>query len=191
MASNLQDLINRARQRDKAAITEHYEQFVDRIYRYVAYRVPTTHDAEDLTADIFVSMLNSLANYTDTGVPFEAWLFRIAAHKIADFHRRQGRHQQVELSDNLHDDTLYPEDRVQHEQEMTILREALSQLSDEQQTILILRFIEGRSHDEVAEIIGKSSNAVRSIQHRALVQLTRLLGSDEKVRHYLRGSHDG
>lgn len=184
---DLKQIIQRAKRRDNEAISTLYEMYADLIYRYIAYRVPTTSDAEDLTAEVFVNMLDSLPKYQDTGAPFEAWLYRIAAARVADFHRKASRRPQTELSDTLKADTPQPEDQLQEQQEFQTLRNALAQLNDEQQQVLILRFVERKSHQEVADIIGKSLSAVRSIQHRALIELGRHLGSDEKIRHYLRG----
>ncbi|GAB4325577.1 MAG: RNA polymerase sigma factor RpoE [Phototrophicales bacterium] len=182
-------LIQRAKKGDPSAITTLYEKYADQIYRYIAYRVPI-NDAEDLTAEVFVKMVEGLPKYTITGAPFEAWLYRIAAARIADYHRRAKQDNQVELSDTLSDKQPLPEDRLLREQELEILKQAVNSLPEEQQTILILRFIERRTHEDVAQIVGKSVSAVKSIQHRALIQLNRLLGSQPKIRHYLRGNDE-
>jgi RNA polymerase sigma-70 factor (ECF subfamily) len=185
----MQQIIQRAQQRDPEAVTQLYQLYCQPIYRYIAYRVPTTADAEDLTAEVFVKMIEGLPKYRQTGVPFEAWLYRIAAARVIDYRRRQMRRPQTSLSETMHNGHTLPEERLQEQQEFERLRQALAQLSDEQQSLLILRFIERKTHQEVAAILGKSEAAVKSIQHRALAQLTALLGSAEKVRHYLRGRH--
>lgn len=187
---HIHQIVNRAQQGDASAVAVLYETYVQAIYRYIAYRVATTADAEDLTAEVFLKMVEGLPRYRFTGAPFEAWLYRIAAARIVDFRRRAQRRPQVALSETMTDGVPLPEEQVQHNQEIETLRSALQQLSDEHQTILILRFIERRSHQEVADILGKSANAIKAAQHRALVQLVALLGSEEKVRHYLRGDHD-
>jgi RNA polymerase sigma-70 factor (ECF subfamily) len=157
------------------------------IFRYIVIRVPTNADAEDLTAEVFVSMVKGLPTYQVTGAPFEAWLYRIAAARVADFYRQSQRRPQTELTENLQDGSLLPEEQILQKQKLDQLRAVLSQLPEEYQTILILRFVERKSHEEVAELLDKSITAVKSIQHRALTRLTELLGSDHKVRHYLRG----
>jgi RNA polymerase sigma-70 factor (ECF subfamily) len=187
MTPELRNLIKRAQKSDPSAVTRLYEMHVDQIYRFIAYRVPTTADAEDLASEVFLNMLSNLGSYQVTGAPFEAWLYQIASRRVADFYRKRSRRPQVEMSDNLEDSKPSPEERVSERMEFQTLRGALGQLPEEHQTVLILRFIEGKSHQEVAEVIDKSLTAVRSIQHRALVELTRLLGSEDKVRHYLRG----
>jgi RNA polymerase sigma-70 factor (ECF subfamily) len=185
--TELQRLIQRAQKRDKTAIGALYELYAQRIYRYVAFRTPTVADAEDITGNVFLKMLESLPTYREQGIPFEAWLYRIAAAKIADFYRRQRRRPQVELTETMTHDAPLPEETLEERQEFEMLRDALRGLTDEQQHILILRFIEHKSHQDVALLVGKSVSAVKSIQHRALTELASRLGSRNKARHYLRG----
>jgi RNA polymerase sigma-70 factor, ECF subfamily len=189
MSDVIRRIIKQAQRGDEQAISALYQTYVSAIYRYIAYRVGAEEDAEDLTAEVFVQMVRGLPRYKDTGAPFDAWLHRIAAARIADFYRRQNRRPQTVLSDNLPGTGPLPEERVQDQQDQSEMRQAVRQLSEEEQTVLILRFVERKSHREVAQIVGKSVSAVKSIQHRALVRLAGLLGSEEKARHYLRGDH--
>jgi RNA polymerase sigma-70 factor (ECF subfamily) len=184
------EVIARAQRGDASATSLIYQTYVTIIYRYVAYRVGSDEDAEDITAEVFVRMVESLSSYTDTGAPFEAWLYRIAAARVADFYRKRKRRTHVELTDNLVSDDTEPEERLLEHQEAIQLREAVRHLGEEEQTILLMRFVERKSHYEVAELLDKSVSAVKSAQHRALVKLAGLLGSDEKARHYLRGQND-
>ena len=186
-AMNIDQTINAARRGDEAAIASLYELHVDSIYRYIFYRVPTSADAEDLTAEVFLKMVEGLANYEFRGVPFEAWLYRIAAARIADFYRQTKRQPESELSESLKSELPMPEEHLLAEQEIEVLRGVLANFTEEEQTILLLRFVERKSHKEVARILGKTANAVKAAQHRALVQLASLLGSEDKARHYLRG----
>ena len=180
-------LVRRAQQGDTSAVEALYQRYAQSVYRYIYYRVSSTADAEDLTAEVFVKMVEGLPAYRFTGAPFEAWLYRIAAARVIDHRRRSKRRPQVELTENLADSTMLPEEEIQQAQEINTLRLALGQFSDEEQTLLILRFVERKSHQEVADLMGKSPAAVKSMQHRTLIRLAALLGSDEKVRHYLRG----
>ncbi len=195
MSTQAQEVINqaigKAQQGDQAAVAQLYQMHAQQIFRYIAYRVPTQADAEDLTAEVFIKMIEGLPSYQVTGAPFESWLYRIAAARIADFHRRDRRRPQTELTETLSTNDPSPEEQLHHQQEIAYLRQAVSSLGHEQQTILVLRFIERKSHQEVAELLGKTVSAVKSIQHRALVQLAAYLGSDSKVRHYLRGIDGG
>lgn len=186
---DVRQLVLRAQQGDAQAAGTLYTVFAPRVYRYVSYRTPTPTDAEDLTADVFIRMVRSLPTFQITEVPFEAWLYRIAAARVADFYRRAGRLPQIHLSEAMPSGDLIPEDEIQQRQLIDTVRQALLQLSDEHQTILILRFVERKSHEEVALILDKSMTAVKSAQHRALNHLAKLLGTDQKIRHYLRGEH--
>ncbi len=187
---NIDSIIEQARRGNRDAIAQLYEMFVDRIYRYIVYRVDGDADAEDLTAEVFVKMVEGLPQYTPTGVPFEAWLYRIAFARVIDYRRRATRRPVNELTDNLSDDdAISPEDRVQNQEEVEEMRHAFSFLNDEQQQVLILRIVERKSHQEVADVIGKSVTAVKSVQYRALQILAGQLG-ETKVRHYLRGVPD-
>jgi len=184
-----EQLIKRAKSGDNIAISTLYEQHVDQIFRYVAYRVPE-NDAEDITAEVFVKMVESLPKFEYTGAPFEAWLYRIASARVADFHRQRNRQQIGEINETLSDERPLPEERMLENQEHKQLREALSNLSEEDQRLLILRFVERKSHEEVAEIMGRSSAAIRTAQHRALKRLAQHLDVKGKERHYLRGESD-
>ena len=183
-------LIRQAQQGDREAVATIYRVYVRRIYRYVACRVSSTNDAEDLTAEVFVRMVEALPNYQITGAPFEAWLYRIAASRISDFYRNKAHVRSEELHENLADDTVPSEEMLIEGQMLDNLRRAMHRLPEEQQTILIMRFVERKSHEEVAMFLGRSVTAVKSIQHRALSRLTEMLGSNHKVRHYLRGDHE-
>lgn len=187
---DIANLIREAQQGDREAVATIYRAYVRRIYRYVACRVPSTNDAEDLTADVFVRMVEALPNYQITGAPFEAWLYRIAASRVSDFYRNKANKQGEELHENLTDDTVPSEEMLIEGQMLDTLRSAMQRLPEEHQTILIMRFVERKSHEEVAMLLGRSVTAVKSIQHRALSRLTEMLGSNHKVRHYLRGSHE-
>lgn len=189
-SDTLQQLIKRAKQGDTQAVSQLYQMYAARIYRYVAYRVGAAADAEDLTAEVFVRMVKSLPLYKDTGKPFEAWLYRIASARVADFHRKRSRRMVADLTDNMIDHQPQPEESLLKKQEITELRQALQALSRDEQQVLILRFVEHKSHQDVADIINKSVSAVKSLQHRALLRLATLLGSKDKVRHYLRGLND-
>jgi RNA polymerase sigma-70 factor (ECF subfamily) len=183
-------LIHRARQGDPDAIAALYRHHVDAIHRYVRYRVPDTPAAEDLTAEVFLRMVEGLPRYHQNGAPFEAWLYRIAAARVADYYRRRKRRPQESLTDAEPDRAELPERRLQDEEEETALRIALRQLSAEQQDVLVLRFVERKSHAEVAALLGKSVTAIKSTQHRALNRLAEMMGLSEKARHYVRGKHD-
>ena len=184
---NISELIARAQRGDRDAVAVLDQINAQRIFRFIVCRVPTTTDAEDLTADVFVCMVKWLPAYQDTGAPFEAWLYRIAAARVADFYRVKGRRPLTKLNETLSDDTDSPEERIEQRQPLDQLRTVLQQLPEDYQTVLILRFVERKSHEEVAEVMENSVSAVKNLQYRALSRLTELLGTERKARHYLRG----
>lgn len=185
--AEIKALITRAKTGDEQAIAALYERHVERIYRYIAYRVPD-EEAEDLTAEVFLRMVDGIKEFEYTGAPFEAWLYRIASARVSDFYRRNQRENQ-EIPETIQDPHLQPEEFLQKQQEMTHVRWALQQLSEDEQNLLILRFVERLHHKEVAVIMGKSEGAIRTMQHRALLRLADLLEVSGKERHYLRGEN--
>jgi len=180
-------LIHRAQAGDADAVAALFQHYAPAIARYVGYRVPDAALVEDLTAEVFLRMVEGLPHYTITGAPFEAWLYRIAAARVADYYRQQHRRPEEQLSESVPTGQPSPEMTVEQHEEFEALRSALSQLSDEQQTIVLLRFVERKSHEEVAAITHKSVRAIATAQHRALKRLARLLGTEKSVRHYIRG----
>jgi len=182
-------IIRAAQKGEESAITRLYQEYSQAIYRYIAYRVPVD-EAEDLTAEVFVSMVEALPRYRISEVPFEAWLYRIASARVADYHRRFTRHPTTELLETTPESDTMPEEQILLDQEASELRAALGKLSQEQQDVLLLRFVNHKSHEEVSRMLNKSVSAVKTIQHRALTQLATLLGSEKQGRHYLRGRHE-
>ncbi|MCI0712066.1 MAG: sigma-70 family RNA polymerase sigma factor [Chloroflexi bacterium] len=163
----MKNIIAKARQRDPDAITALYREYVQRIARYIDYRVHDAAVVEDLTANVFLTMVERLPEFEDRGVPFEAWLYRIAATEVAGYYRREGR-PHVEL---LPEAMSVPEAAIQQLQEAEAVRRAVNQLESDDQLILFFRFVEDRSHQDVGKLVGKSARAVATAQHRALKKL--------------------
>src|SRR5262245_23437883 len=146
-------LIQRAQDGDKEAVSILYEAYAQLIYRYISYRVNSDQIAEDLTADVFLRMVRGLPAYKQTGAPFGAWLYRIAANRIADFYRGNKSLNSEPIPEHYSEELDLTE-RLVSEQERSQLRDALRSLPMEQQTILILRFMQDLSHAEVAAVVG-------------------------------------
>lgn len=183
--ANEGQLIARAKAGNKEAVGTLYEAYVQAIHTYIAYRVESEMIAEDLTAEVFLRMVQGLPNYHDTGAPFGAWLYRIASSRIADYYRQNKR--VIELSENEPSDDTDPFGKAAKKEELTRLREALAALPPDFQTLLILRFMQGQAHQMVAATLNKSEAAIRVMQHRALNALAQRLGVSGKARSYLRG----
>jgi RNA polymerase sigma-70 factor (ECF subfamily) len=162
---------------DRTAVSALYRRYVQAIYRYVYYRVGEERTAEDLTAEVFLRAIEGLPNYEPRGAPFAAWLYRIARARTADHFRRQRRTAASGLDEDWPsgEDSLFSQvEQLSHHQE---LREALAQLTPDQQQVIVLKFAGGFSNTEVASMLGKTEGAVKSLQHRALNALERLMGS--------------
>ncbi len=179
-------LIARAGRGDKDAVSALYEGYANAIFRYINYRVESDMIAEDLTAEVFLRMVQGLPRYQDNGAPLGAWLYRIAATQLADHHRGKRRAAEP-LSDDQPSDDTDPFGKTAKAQEKAQLQRALASLPEDDQNLLILRFMQGLPHTEVAVILGKSAATIRVMQHRALKALAKALGSDTKARSYLRG----
>jgi len=173
---NERDLIERAQQGDKSAVSILYEAYVQGIFQYISYRVESDTVAEDLTGDVFLRMVRGLAEYKYTGAPLGAWLYRIAANRIADYYRENRYGTAIAISEETESDSSDLFSDMAQKEEQTHLREALQSLSEDYQNVLILRFIKDMPHAEVAEAMGKTESAVRIMQHRALKALAGVLG---------------
>lgn len=165
-------LIERAKH-NKDAFGELYERYVERIYNYVYYRTGNSEDAEDLTARIFMRAMKHIPNYQDKGVPFSAWLYRIARNLVANWHRDQSRRRMISLDDIVHwhigDES--PELKAQIIEDKESLLLSLRRLPSDRQELLVLKFLDRLSNAAIGEIMGRSEGAIKSLYHRTLLSL--------------------
>jgi RNA polymerase sigma-70 factor, ECF subfamily len=175
---NEEEILLTASRGDREAFGVLYERYVERIFNYVYYRTGNLHDAEDLTARVFQRAMNHIHNYTDRGVPFSAWLYRIAHNLVANWHRDRSRRQEIPLSDapGLPSTEDRPEARLVSSQRQDSLLRLIRQLPPERQTLLILKFVEDLSNAEIGQIMGRSEGAVKSLYHRTLLAMRDQLG---------------
>jgi RNA polymerase sigma-70 factor (ECF subfamily) len=169
-------LVERGQRGDRDALEELYLIHFDRIYSYLHMSVGNRHDAEDLTTQTFVKMLESIGKFRFRSAPFSAWLFRIA-HNLAMDHFRAGRRWQPEeeVPEPPGQVELSAEDEALHSIGRASMLELIEGLSHEQQQVLTLKFVFTFGNAEVATILGKTDGAVKSLQHRALVSLQKQL----------------
>jgi RNA polymerase sigma-70 factor (ECF subfamily) len=168
-----ENAVARASQGDNDAFSLLYELNVNRIYNYVFYRVGSEVDAEDITSRVFFRAFGHISNYVDKGVPFSAWLYRIAHNLIANWHRDNSRRNEVSLDEriDLPHRTELPESSVEQTQEIELLLKGIRALSDDRQQLLVLKFTEHLSNAEIAVIMKRSEGAVKSLYHRSLAAL--------------------
>lgn len=173
-----EDLLANASQGDKDAFGILYERYVERIFNYTYYRTGNLHDAEDLTARVFQRAMNHIRSYTDRGVPFSAWLYRIAHNLVANWHRDRSRRQEIPINDLpvLPSKSDLPESRLVHSQEQDSLLRLIRRLPPDRQQLLILKFVENLSNVEIGQVMGRSEGAVKSLYHRTLLALRDQIG---------------
>jgi RNA polymerase sigma-70 factor, ECF subfamily len=167
------EAVERAAQGDTEAFTLLYERYVTRIYNYIYYRTGNPHEAEDLTSRVFHRALHHINHYDNRGIPFSAWLYRIAHNLVANWHRDNSRRKEVPLEDYTQQPhrALAPEASVVDNQEMEDLLKAIRRLPPDRQQLLILKFVEGMSNAEVSMIMRRSEGAIKSLYHRTLMSL--------------------
>jgi len=175
---DLRRLVELAQQGDREALEALYLMHFDRIYSYLHMSVGNRHDAEDLTTQTFLKMLEAIGRFRWQSAPFSAWLFRIA-HNLAMDHFRSRRRWQPE------EEVPEPAGQVESSAEDEALRvlssenmfDLIEQLSDEQRQVLILKFVFDFSNLEAATVLEKTEGAVKSLQHRALASLQKHVSS--------------
>ena len=169
-------LVERGKRGDRRALEELYLIHFDRIYSYLQLSVGNRHDAEDLTNQTFIKMLESIDRFVWRQAPFSAWLFRIA-HNLAMDHFRAGRRWQPEEEPLDGSTAIEPsaEDEALHSLDRESMLGMIESLSQDQQQVLTLKFVFDFSNAEIATILGKSEGAIKSLQHPAFATLQRRL----------------
>jgi RNA polymerase sigma-70 factor (ECF subfamily) len=177
-AADLSRLVGFAQEGDREALEALYLLHFDRIYSYLHLSVGNRHDAEDLTTQTFLKMLEAIGRFRWQSAPFSAWLFRIAHNRAMDHFRATRRWQPEE-------EVPEPEDAIEGSAEDAALEsigrrsmlELIENLSHEQKQVLTLKFVFNFSNGEAGKILGKTEGAVKSLQHRALVSLQKQITS--------------
>ncbi len=170
--SDEMELVRRAAS-EAEAFGELYNRHVTRIYNYIYYRTGDSQDAEDLTARVFQRALRHVGNFQDQGVPFSAWLYRIAHNLVANWHRDRSRRPVVPLEDHVADTGVitHPEALAMAEEQNRTLLRAVRKLPPDRQQLLILKFVERLPNAEIGQIMGRTEGAIKSLYHRTLNSL--------------------
>ena len=173
----MQALVEKVQKGDVNAFGEIYDLLLDKVYRFIYFRIGHKEDAEDLTEGVFVKIWKSISLYENKGLPFEAWVFRITRNIVIDYYRT--KKQIVSLDENLKD-TL-PDDKKSHEDILhdkmlkEVIFEKMKSLPESYQEIIILKFIEEKDNKEISDILEKPIDQVRVLQSRALKALKKLI----------------
>jgi RNA polymerase sigma-70 factor (ECF subfamily) len=180
-AKRVRVLVDRAQKGDRAALEELYLIHFDRIYSYLHVSVGNRHDAEDLTTQTFLKMLESIGRFRWQSAPFSAWLFRIAHNLAMDHFRANKRWQpEEEVPEPEPDEVTSAETGALESIGRKSMLELIEDLSPEQQQVLTLKFVFNFANAEAATILGKTEGAIKSLQHRALVSLQKQLERRER-----------
>jgi len=182
VAADIDDtrLYEQAKAFDPVALGTIYDRYSDKIYSYIYHRVGDPNLAEDLTALTFTKMLEAIRRGRAWRTSFSGWLYRIAHNLVIDHYRKRGRVQQVSLDMGppLHATGSDPYERAQQTLQQEALRKAINQLTDDQATVIVMRFLQGYSIAEVAAAMGKTEGAVKALQFRAVERLRRLMEAE-------------
>jgi len=173
-------LVQRAQKRDSQALSEIYEAYFDKIYRYIFVRVRNEMEAEDITQQVFIKLLQSIGSYKNQGVPFSSWVYRIAHNQVVDFLRQHNKKATVDIEGiPLMDVGNDPQSMVEEQYDLAALKDAMKHLTEAQQEVLALRFTSELPIAQCAEIMGKREGAIKALQHSAVQALKKaLVGKD-------------
>jgi RNA polymerase sigma-70 factor (ECF subfamily) len=175
------DLVRQAQSGDSEAFAQLYDAYIQRIYRYIYFRVSDDMTTEDLTAQVFLKACENLDRYKTDRSPFIAWLYTIARNLVIDYYRTRKKMLNFEEVVHLADGGPAPDDEVQGRFELQAMRDALQFLTADQQQVLILRFIAGLPTKDIARIMEKREGTVRVLQMRALQTLSKYMEEKELI----------
>ena len=172
-------VVEEAQAGDQDALSTLYTFYFPRVYRYVAGRVRSTQDAEDVTEEVFLRLVANLKRFEWRGLPFGAWVFRIARNEVVSHVRRQRRRgTPAQLSETIPDESQ--DHAAAYEQQATIevVREATSKLPPAQRDVIAMRFGAGLSVAETAAVLNKTQNNVKVLQHKAIARLKGMVAEE-------------
>ena len=173
-------LLERAREYDLPALGELYDRYAAKIHTYIYYHVGDQQLAEDLTASVFIKVLDAIKSSKGWQLSFSGWLYRIAHNAIVDHFRRHEHDRSLPLDERLVAAFDDPVAAVESIISSDALKTAMLALTDEQKMVIALKYSEGLSNLEVAETMGKTEGAIKSLQYRALAAMRRYLENDSR-----------
>ncbi len=172
---NEESLVRRAQQHDQDAFAQLYEEYFDKIYRYIAFKIGNKTEAEDMTQQVFLNAIKSISSFRWRGIPFSAWLFRIAHNQVVDYLRKKAKHATTSLDEVLVSNGNNPQLVAEQNLDIERLLLATKQLTQAQREVISLRFASELSIAQVAKVMGKSQGAIKALQHSAIVALRKTL----------------
>lgn len=178
-------LVDAARAGEESALSELYTLYFPRVYRYILARTGNPYDAEDLTEEVFMRVLEAIERFQWREAPFSAWLFRIAHNAVVSHRRKDGaRGRSGPLTDGLALDSQGPDELVENRLALDEVMLAAEKLPEAQRQVIALRFAAGLSVAETARVMGKGEGNVKVIQHKAIARLREMMGQPKRAKVY-------
>lgn len=182
MICNEAELAQRASEHDPAAFAELYNAYVDKIYKYVYYKVGDAQDAEDLCEQVFLKAWEAIGRYTWHGHPFSSWLYKLAHNLVVDHYRTRRDTTPLNSIVATPAEPADPHNAFHQTLDADELTSAIAQLTCEQRQVISLKFIEGYDNSEIAALLDKKESAIRALQYRALHSLQGILADADERR---------
>lgn len=174
-------LVHQAKSGDSEAFAQLYDAYVERVYRYILFRVSEDDITEDLVSQVFLKAWQNLDRYKTGSSPFIAWLYTIARNLVIDYHRAKKVMVPLEEARALPSDAQSPGEEVEMRFDLQAMRDALQFLTGDQQQVLILKYIAGLPNENIAKIMKKQEGTIRGLQMRALQILAKYMHEKELV----------
>lgn len=175
----LKEILQKAQDGDESAFGFIYDQFADKIYRFIYFRVGHKEVAEDILSETFVKSWQKI-NQINTPQALSGWLYQIAKNNIIDYYRIKKDLVPLEDVEHFLEDAINPIDSVNLLYQQKRIMQVMNQLSNEQKEVIKYKFFEDLSNDEIAYIMNKTEGAIRVIQHRAVTRLKELINPKKK-----------
>jgi len=174
-------LVHRAKSGDSEAFARLYDAYIERVYRYIYFRISDDDATEDILSQVFLKAWENLGRYKTGSSPFIAWLYTIARNLVIDYYRAKKDILPLEEAVALPSDMQSPDDEAQTRFDLQAMRDALQFLTGDQQQVLILKFIAGLPNENIAKIMNKQEGTIRGLQMRALQTLSKYMQEKELI----------
>ena len=178
MLEDEKQLVEQAKQGIASSFGDLYDHYVGPIYRFILLKVSSSEEAQDLTHDVFMRAWRTLPSFEHRGLPFSSWLYRIARNRVIDHYRTKKSNANLDDFLETSNENFIEAAKVETELDLDITLEqvkgALQSLTDEQQDVITMRFVQDLEIKEIAKILDKREGTVRIIQHRALEKLKKI-----------------
>ena len=174
-------LVHQAKSGDSEAFARLYDAYVERVYRYILFRVSEDVTTEDLVSQVFLKAWQNLDRYKIGSSPFIAWLYTIARNLVIDYYRAKKEMLPLEDARALPSDMQSPHEEVEMRFDLQAMRDGLQSLTGDQQQVLILKYIAGLPNENIAKIMNKQEGTIRGLQMRALQTLSEYMHEKELV----------